>query len=172
MRLPLIDIFPILCKQIKIKNGIFRLDNRYSYVSVLENVTKELNDDLLTEALESLQLETSGTLRERCARLRRGVKLYKGMSSHASDVTSLTTDATDLDDKELPSDEAATSLPTTSPVTSAVESIVMTTSITTLATGVVNSANSSEIANKKVAFWHGYDIPRKHNSSANLCYPR
>lgn len=58
------------------------------------------------------------------------------MSSRTSDVTSLTTEATDSDDKNLSTNVAATAAVTTNPVTLSVESGVDTANSTISAIGV------------------------------------
>ena len=67
----------------------------------LKQIISELDNSEIIESLEALNLGISGSRRERCSRLRRGVKLLKGWTSRDSDRTTVTSASTDLTDDDL-----------------------------------------------------------------------
>ena len=67
---------------------IDRVSNLSTYTEIKKAIY-ELNNSEIVEALEALSLDTTGKRKERCSRLRKGIKLLKGMPPRASDYTSL-----------------------------------------------------------------------------------
>ena len=95
----------------------------------------------ITEALKSLCLETSGSRRERCSRLRKGVQLHKGWTSRDSDRTSVTSVIKDNADIEL--DNFAAGLIKEKQTRSLSDAV--TVSVTTMATNATTTTTINAI---------------------------